>query len=228
MKAMNKSFALNLVVASLLFVSCDSMLNGNKQSEIPELEDSLEPIEEVILIEGAENSILTVNMNRNKEAYFSIQLDNIESNGIIDNSEYDAWCIDVWKKIDSNNGSYQNIELYSTYLVRQWKPVNYLLNIQQELQSQDPELTWLEIQLAIWTLRKYPEFDLESVALKDLPGQFRNGDQPTFKAEKVKEILNLVEANYRDFDYDRKGTKFAVVAKMPLEVQTVIMIVENN
>ena len=93
-----------------------------------------------------------------------------------------------------------------------------MLNIQQELQAQDPDLTWLEIQLAIWTLRKYPEFDLESVALKDLLGQFRNDDQPTFKAEKAKEILNLVEANYRDFDYERKGSRFAVVAKMPLEV----------
>lgn len=225
---MKRSFALKIVVALLLFVSCDSMLNGNKESDTPDIGESLDPIEEVTLIEGTENSILTVNINRNKNTYFSIKLDNIKSNGIIANSEYDAWCIDVWKRIDSNNRSYQNIELYSTYLVEQWKSANYLLNIQQELQTQDLELTWLEIQLAIWSLRKYPEFNLDSVTLEDLPGQFKKDGEPTFNIKKVKEVLDIVEINYRDFDYEEKGTKFAVVAKMPVDVQTVIMTVKKK
>jgi len=228
MKTLNTLFAIKIVVASLLLISCDSLVNGNKDSDEPDLKGSLDPIEEVTLIEGAEDATLTVNINKDKRTYFSIGLDNIESNGIIGNSVFDAWCIDVYKSIDSNNGSYQNIELYSTYLVEKWKPVNYLLNIHQGLQNQDPELTWLEIQLAIWSLRKYPDFDLDSMTLEELPGQFRKDGEPTFNIEKVREILDIVEGNYRDFDYEKKTTKFAVAAKMPVDVQTVIMTVENK
>ena len=228
MKDTNTLVVLKIVVASLLFFACEGVLNSNKNSDKPDLEESLDPIEEVILINGADNATLTVNINNDKTTYFTIGLNDIESNDIIINGLYDAWCIDVWKSINSNNGSYQNIELYSTYLVEKWKPVNYLLNIQEKLINQDPKITWLEIQLAIWSLRAYPEFDLDSVALEDLPGQFRNDGQSTFNSEKVKEILDIVNANYHDFDYTSNGVKFAVAAAMPVDVQTVIMIVEKN
>ncbi len=227
MKGINTLVTVKIGVVLLLFVACESVFNGNKKSDSPDLGDSLDPIEEVTLINGAENATLTVRINKDETTYFTIELTNIESNEIIDNSIYDAWCIDVWKSIDSNNGNYQNIELYSTYLVEKWKPVNYLLNIQTELMNQDSEITWLEIQLAIWSLRAYPEFDLESVALEELPGQFRSNGESTFNSEKVKEILNIVDASYQDFDYTKDGVKFAVAAEMPIDVQTVILIVEK-
>lgn len=228
MKSQITWFSVKILGLSLLLVSCDSLFNGNKDGDKPDLGDSLDPIEEVILIEEATNSTLTVNVNSKKEAYFSIDFTNISSNTIINNGIRDAWCIDVWKSINSNNGVYHNIKLYSTDLVEQWKPLNYLLNIEKRLRDQDPDVSWLEIQLVIWSLRAYPKFDLDSAKLEDLPGQFRSNGQPTFNTEKVKEILNIVDANYQDFNYQKSGVKFAVIGEMPVDVQTIITVVERE
>ena len=220
------AFSLRIVVLSLFLISCDHALT-DQNNKTPELAKSLDPVEQVQIIKEAENTALKVNFNSKKEAYFSIDFTNITSNPIIDNGLRDAWCIDVFKSIDSNNGIYHNIKLYSTDLVEQWKPVNYLLNIQQALKDNDPLITWLEIQLAIWSLRAYPKFDLHTTNLENLPGQFREDGQPLFSYEKVDEILAFVEANYRNFNFDQSGVKFAVVAEMPVDVQTVITIAEN-
>ncbi|MEL7834386.1 hypothetical protein [Fodinibius sp. Rm-B-1B1-1] len=215
------------LVASIMFMACENPLTGNKDDRKPDLGESLTPIEEMSLIEGAESATLTININGAKKAYFNIEFSNIGSNKIIDNELKDGWCIDVWKSIDSNDGVYTNIKLYSTHLVEQWKPVNYLLNVQQALRNNDPQITWLEIQLVIWSLRAYPEFDLETTSIENLPGQFRKDGKALFSYEKVYEILDFVEANYKSFNFDQNGAKFAVVAEMPIDVQTVITIAEK-
>ena len=216
-----------LVLVLLVLNACENVFNSNKDETISDLSGSLEPIEEVYMIDGGENATLVVNTHKDDRAYFSIKFTEIEYNEIITNGVKDAWCIDVSKSIDSNNGRYENIKLFSTHLVEQWKPVNYLLNIQQALRNNDPQITWLEIQLAIWSLRAYPKFDLHTTNLENLPGQFREDGQPLFSYEKVDEILAFVEANYRNFNFDQSGVKFAVVAEMPVDVQTVITITEK-
>jgi hypothetical protein len=40
--------------------------------------------------------------------------------------------------------------------------------------------------------------------------------------------LEFVEENYRDFDFEESGTKFAVIAEMPVDVQTVIAVAEKK
>lgn len=222
----------NIIIAGaiaffLLVTACDNKITGD-DPEKPDLSDSLDPIEEVYLIEGGENSTLIVNQNKEQQAYFSIAFSDIESNEIISNGVKDGWCIDVWKSIDSTDGKYENIKLYSTYLVKKWMPLNYLLNVQNQLKDQDPDITWLEIQLVIWSLRGYPEFHLNSIDIEDLPGQFRSNGEPTFSYEKVDELLEFVEANYRDFDFTKSNTKFAVIAEMPVDVQTVIAVAEKK
>lgn len=219
-----KTVIMGLLASTIIFsTSCKNDITGDQ----PDLPESLEPIEEVFAIEGAESTNITVNANE-KEAYFRIELENIGSNITIDNGFYDSWCIDVLKSIDTNNGQYNGIKLYSTYLVEKWKPVNYLLNVQEELRKQDPDISWLEIQLAIWSFRGNPEFDLNNVDLEDLPGQFRNNGQPTFSYDKTFELIDYVKSNFEDFDYSEKGTKFVVIAEMPVDVQTIITVVENK
>lgn len=226
MKPLNIIIALFLA-AFLFTAACDNKITGDN-SETPDLSESLDPIEEVYLIEGGESSTLIVKQNKSQEAYFSIEFSNIETNEFISNGVKDAWCIDVWKSIDSDEGKYENIKLYSTYLVEKWMPLNYLLNVQSQLRDQDPNITWQEIQLVIWSLRGYPEFDLDDVDIDNLPGQFRNNGEPNFSYEKVDELLEFVEANYRDFDFEESGTKFAVIAEMPVDVQTVIAVAEKK
>ena len=228
MKGRHYIFKMGLLVLTFFLVmACKNSLTNNGDDQSPDLGDSLDPIEEVSLIEGADNATLSVNINKSKDAYFDIDFSNIQSNNVINNGLKEAWCIDVWKAINSNNGEYKNIKLYSTYLVEQWKPVNYLLNVQEELRNNDPQITWLEIQMTIWSLRAYPKFDLDTTPVEDLPGQFRKDGEALFSYDKVYEVLDFVEANYKDFNFDQNGAKFAVVAEMPVDVQTVITVVEK-
>lgn len=187
------------------------------------ISDSLEPVEEVSLISGAENATITV--NKDTESYFTIEFNHIETNNIIQNGTGEGWCIDWKKSIDSNGGSYNGIELYSTYRVEKWKPVNYLLNIKEDLIADDPDLTFREIQLAIWSMRANPEFNLDEVAVKDIPGRMLSDDgQPGFSYEKVNHILDIVEAGYKDFEFT-PDSRFAVVAATPSDIQTVFTVV---
>lgn len=225
MKKLTVKFVNCLLVATLISISisCKDSATGDD----PDLSESLEPVEEVSLISGAENTTVTVNLNEEGKAYFSVAFSNIEENEVIQNSVRAGWCIDVWKPIDHNGGTYNDIELYSTDLVEKWMPLNYLLNIQEKLINDDTGISWLEIQLAIWSLRANPEFNLDEVDLAELPGEFKENGEPNFSHEKVGEILDIVQEGYEDFDFS-SGTKFAVIAAMPSDLQTFITVVEKE
>lgn len=225
MKKLTANFFNCLLVATVLTISISC--KDNVSGDDPDISESLEPVEEVSLVPGAENTTLTINLNEEEKAYFNVEFSNIEQNEVIGNGVREGWCIDVWKPIDHNGGTYSGIELYSTYLVEKWEPLNYLLNIQDELKVEDPDLTWREVQLAIWSLRANPEFNLNEVDLADLPGEMKHNGEPSFNYEKVTEILNLVEEGYENFEFS-SGTKFAVIAAMPSELQTFITVVEKN
>lgn len=203
----------------LTTVSCSDNPTDNES----DLEESLEPIEEVIAVSGAENTMITV--NKDSTAFFSIEFSKIKSNDVIQNGIKRGWCIDWESYINSNGGVYQDLKLYSTRQVKKWMPVNYLLNIQEGLQSNDPEITYLEIQLAIWSLRGNPEFNLDEVDIMRLPNRFRKNGEPIFNYQKVKEVLKVVEDGYRSFEFSAES-KFAVIAATPDTVQTVFGVVE--
>lgn len=203
----------------LMTVSCSENPVDNES----DLKESLEPVEEVIPVSGAEN--VTITVNKDSAAFFNIEFSKIKSNDVIQNGIKQGWCIDWETYINSDGGVYQDLELYSTRQVEKWMPVNYLLNIQEDLQNGDPAVTYREIQLAIWSLRGNPKFDLDNVDLNALPGRFEKNGEPTFNRQKVEEVLKAVEEGYRSFDF-ADGTKFAVIAATPDTVQTVFGVVE--
>jgi len=190
-----------------------------------DLSETLDPIAEVYPIEGAENSRLTVNKGSN--SYFKLAFAGISSNSIITEAEEKiGWCIDWEKPIDSDNGVYDNIPLLSTFNVEKWNRLNYLLNISNDLMASDPEITFREIQLVVWSLRGFPEFNLNSTPVADLPSRMKDANgQPNFSYEKVDEILEIVENGHDDFEFV-EGTKYAVIAQTPSDVQTVIAVAE--
>lgn len=206
-----------------LTISCKNNSTNNE----PEIEESLETIEEVKIISGAENATVTVNLNEDEEAYFDVQFSNIEPNDVIENGTRRAWCIDIWTSIDHNGGTYENIPLYSTYLVDEWKPLNYLLNNEEEFRKNDAEIGWREIQLVIWSLRGNPEFNLDEVKVEDLPSAMQSNGEPKFNAQKVKDLIELVKNKGKNFDYS-EASKLVVIAGMPSDVQTFITVVDNN
>ncbi len=216
------NFKICLIAITVLFsTSCEKSPTGSES----DLSETLETVEEVQAIPGGES--VTITVNKSQTAYFNIEFRDIRPNNIIDNGISLGYCIDWEKTINSDNGTYSAITLHSTDLVEKWKPVNYLLNIEQDLKENDPDLTWREIQIVLWSLRANPEFNLDKVAAEDLPAEFRTDGQLNFDSEKVREILNIVETGYKDFRFS-SGTKFAVIAETPADVQTVITIVEKK
>ncbi|NBC27286.1 MAG: hypothetical protein GVY08_10520 [Bacteroidetes bacterium] len=214
------AYAVSFLVAIFLAASC-SDLTGNNEDDIT---DTLEPVEEVTQISGAERS--TMKVDRSANSYFRLEFSAIESNETINNGHQgEGWCIDWEKPIDSNGDIYNDVPLYSTFNVEKWNELNYLLNIKGDLIEADPDITFLEIQLAVWSLRGLPEFNLDAIALEDLPSRFRNNGQPLFDEQKVNNILQTVSEGYEDFDFV-EGTKFAVIAETPSDIQTVITVVE--
>jgi hypothetical protein len=189
------------------------------------LEDSLETVEEVSLIPGTSNTAITI--NKSNESYFRINFSGTGTNDIISDGEREGWCIDWQMPINASNSTYEHIPLYSTYNVESWKPINYLFNIVDDLYDSMPEMTHREIQLAVWTLRGNPEFDVSTLDPENTPlGMFRDG-QPLFNIEILEEILETVDAGYKTFE-PGEHSRFAVIAETPADVQTVITVVEHK
>lgn len=212
-------YLLNFLLFSLFISAC-----GNLTSNDEDISGSLDPVENVVPIIGAENSTLTVNLQ--SSAYFQLEFQDIQSNDNINNGFVgEGWCIDWQVPIDSNNASYTDIPLYSTFNVKSWRPLNYLLNIKDDLFDADPELTYREIQLVVWSLRGYPEFNLNEISIENLPSRMVENGEPNFSYEKVDTILQIVEEGYEDFNFV-EGTKYAVIAETPSDVQTVITVLE--
>ncbi len=209
------------IIALSFSISC-SLLNKDEEEE--ELTTSLEKIDNVSLISEAENSTIVV--NKDDHTYFDITFSNIKTNDVIENGSREGWCLDWQTPINSEGGTYHNIELYSTFRVEQWKSVNYLLNIKDDLLDSDSQITYREIQLAIWSLRFNPEFDLDEIAVEDLPDRMLTEEgEANFSYQKVEDILSIVESEYQDFEFS-SGTKFAVIAATPSDVQTIFTVVE--
>ena len=202
----------------IIFSSCK-----NLTGESGELTETLDPIENVTPIAGAENSTITV--NRTSDSYFKLEFTNVQSNGIVsDGMVGEGWCIDWQKAISSDNSTYENIPLYSTFNVESWNPTNYLFNIIEDLKNADPDLNFRDIQAVIWSLRGFPEFNLDEIAIGDLPPRMVTDGEPNFSYEKVRTILEIVEAGHEQFDF-AEGTRYAVIAETPPDVQTVITVV---
>jgi len=213
------AFYISLIFISLSLSSCKN-LTGDSGN----ISESLDPVENVVAVAGAESTTLLV--KKGSEAYFSLEFSGMNQNDVIQNGFIgDGWCIDWQKPIDSNNGVYDGIQLYSTFNVEKWNPLNYLFNIMDNLKQADPDLTYREFQAVVWSMRGFPEFNLEALSDEELPSRLRTGDEANFSREKVATILEIIESGYKDFEFV-EGTKYAVIAETPADVQTVITVVD--
>jgi len=214
-----------LYFSLILFVitSCKSITSTDTDDE--GLEDSLDTVEEVELIPGAGNVTLIV--NKTDRSYFSLEFLEIEENNLIENGEGEGWCIDWESPINSQNGTYTGIQLYSTFGVEKWNELNMLLNMKDQLMAQDSSISYREIQAAIWALRPRPAFDLDNMDMESLPLDMAQSGELLFDLAKVKEIIKAAKVNAKSFSYNEQG-KFAIIAETPADIQTVITVVSKR
>jgi hypothetical protein len=196
------------VITILYFSSCSDNTSDSLQfNEELQVFTDLEPVE------GTND--LIVNLKRGQDvgvdSWFVFNFRNIEPDAILQNGEMKGWCVEWNKPIRANNTDHTDINALSTLNNEKWKDLNYFLNIKDELQEADPELTFRDIQAVIWSLIGIPEFNLDELADADLPTRLLDSNGiAAFSREKVKEIVASVKEGSSDFVVE-EGNLFAIL-----------------
>jgi hypothetical protein len=178
----------SFVVGLLLIVSaCD-------QSTSTDLETSFATVNSVTPIENAQNETMDLQVdNSDAGSTFSITL-----NGGL---TLEGWCIE-WNE-PSIKGKQEGVKLYSTQGHPQWKELNYLMSVKDDIRANDPEITSRDIQVAIWELTDNPKFDVDKISeYKDIDPNIYNEGVAFFDIGKVKDIIDEVKDKVSDFIND--------------------------
>jgi len=188
--------------------SCDNSLNTD-------IEQTLSPYLELDAIDEASNTTLTIRKGAaaGLDSYFAFDVSNVKTNGIISEGLVAGWCLEWNKPIAQNNDRHDGVEAYSTFGSEKWKPVNYLMSIQNKLKREDPSLTYKEIQVSLWSLIDVPRFDMDEVlASGRMPSRLMTNGLPNFSVSKVKEIVDRVRSNVDAYTYS-ESSPFMVFAR---------------
>jgi surface protein len=177
-------------MAILLVASCTN-------STSPNLEESLDLFAGLEVIPEAQQTNVTINRGTNAtDGYFTIQIDNIDATPLLAHGVHEAWCLEWQKNLRSNGDVHQEVKWFSTGNNEKWKPLNYLFSIRQELQADDPDLTFRDIQAVVWVLAGEmgiaPEFDVLNLPVGRIPSRLRNGSELAIDREKVAGIARRV------------------------------------
>jgi hypothetical protein len=174
---------ISILIASVLFIAACDVISEKG------LDESLNIVPNVTAIEGAQNA--TIRVNSGSTSNFLLDIDNVEWNNLISNGTREAYCI-AWKDpIGRDNTTYEGVGIFSTANDNQFASVNRLFGMKNALQKADPGITWKEIQIAVWQLLPFQEFDM-NMPVSRLPAYMRNGDQPAFDKDRVQMILDAV------------------------------------
>jgi len=192
--------SLILVAAVALFITaCD-----NELKNAPDLEDSLELFAGLELVPEASNSVLIINQGNDlaNDGYFTVQVNNVLSNPIIQNIETEAWCLEWTKPLRSDNDIHEEVRWFSTVENDKWKPLNYLFSIRNDLDKSYENLTYREIQAVVWVIAGYmgiaPEFNVSQLSANEMPSRLRSNGEVNFNRDYVREISARVLNEYSE------------------------------
>lgn len=210
-----------LILLTFYVIGCDSDSINNDRG----FNDDLQTLTDLEPVPGTENITLLLNKGTTLDidSWFVFDISNVEPNQIISNGQTQGWCVEWDKPIDSNNTVHTDINVFSTLENEKWIDLNYFLNIKDDLQNEDPELTFRELQAVMWSLVGIPEFDLDQLSDSELPTRLldENG-VADFSREKAKEIIELVKENSSSFTVN-EGDYFAVVFETGPDKQNIMM-----
>lgn len=180
MKKINSwvSFALMAVVL-VLFTSCE-------QSTAPSVEESFQSIKAVSPVAGAQDVEMNLESEGDTDSFFQVTL-----NG---SRIMEGWCIE-WNE-SSVKGLQEGTQLYSTQGQEAWRELNYFMSIKDDLRANDPDLTYREIQVVIWSLIDKPSFNVDKISEYENVSQriYKDGE-PLFDVQKVKDIVQQVKTD---------------------------------
>lgn len=213
-----------LLLTFILFTGV--LLIGCNQENPVSFEESSERIPSLVPISGGQNATLSARSNRSV-SYFTFEVGNISENPHISGGNFEGWCAVYNAPIKTDGTQYTGVKLYSTTSDRnKWQKVNYLLN-NSEYHTGLDNVTYKEIQVAIWALLDFPAFDLNNLSAQNLPSSFINNGEPAFDVALVKAIVSYSVEKGSDFTLGLNN-RYAVYAETENGVQNVIIVVEPN
>jgi len=177
---------LPLFIVVFAFTSCD--MNENP---VGTFEEAVERVPDVQLIEGADNATINVRYDR-QHSYFTVNVSNIGNLESISDGVYYAWCLQMDRPI-STNSDHSGTKLYSTSSDKIFNKLNYIINRQSFYVNDLHDLTWKDIQVAMWVILETPDLRIETIA-DQMPSSV-DGYIP----ENVNAIISDVQNNGRNF-----------------------------
>ena len=187
------------------FTSCD-------QSTSSEFEESFQNIKQVTPIQGAQNERLNLQPGDSQDSFFTVTLN--------DGSTKEGWCIE-WDE-SYVQGEQDGVKLFSTKGQEAWKELNYFMKIKDDLRAQDPDLTFREIQVIIWSLVDNPEFNVDKISdYGNINPRIYNNGQALFDIQKVKDIVSQVNSYFASAK-NKSGNDLAGTTVIENDGQTVM------
>lgn len=213
---------------SLLAIGTFFLTGCQENSTSSGIEESLETVPKVTAIDGAQNASIKVNKGT-ESSYFTIDFSNIEPNNYISNTIRDGWCIAYDKPINSEGAIQEGLRI-SLAEDDRWQPIRRLLGVKDKLLADNPDMTYREIQVAIWALRDFPKFELDKITVEDIPSRMVTNGNFNFNKDLVKKIIDLIK-NWKDNldnNKDDKELKEICVVETDSDTQTVIVPCEET
>lgn len=201
------------IAVCLIYITACDLGPQVEESESYDLYSDLEKVD------GAPRVIISQGEAVGRDSWFEFTIDNIDSEYLVP-GVYDGWCIEWNKPIAQQGDMHENLGMYSTYGQDRWRPLNYFLNIKDELKAEDPSLTFREFQAVIWSVTDGPDFDPD-MPVDELPPRLTRDGEPNFDIEKVRAIVADVKAGAATFDHE--GKMFAMFMKTSNDKQDILV-----
>lgn len=171
----------------LLFITTLFTLTSCEQSTNTTFEESFQDVKQVTPIPGAQNTKMDLQLGDQQDSFFTITLN--------DGTPREGWCIE-WNE-NASFGVNEGTKLYSTKGHEDWKELNYFMGIKDDLRAQDPDLTYREIQVVIWSLIENPSFDVDKIdQYENISERIYKDGEPLFDVQKVKDIVSQVNSHF--------------------------------
>jgi hypothetical protein len=137
----------------LFLIGCDQ-----GENPVQSFRDVVDKIPNLQPIEGAQNVSKTVKTNFD-DSYFTIEIRNVAPGAAIQDGVYNGWCLQMEVPISTDIETHGH-QIFSTQNDGKYNYINYLLNKRSSYNESYANLTWREVQVAIWTILETSDFNL--------------------------------------------------------------------
>lgn len=178
----------NLFSLMALCVGLTLILTSCEQSTDPGLIESFQVVNQVTPITTVPIESMNIGSRNDQDSYLTVALNHGVSR--------EGWCIE-WNS-EQSFGIKNGARLYSTKDQDRWKKLNYFMNVKNDFLAEDPDLTYREIQVAIWSIIDNPTFNVDKISTyRHIPRIWENGEI-LFNVQKVKNILQQFDEYFAD------------------------------